>query len=70
MQYSALDIYLACKYMTEEMNQTVGNIQQLDFTKLIKQAVDEHPDCNTEEEFINMLHDKYVKLTPKLRIAK
>ena len=69
MQYSALDIYLICKYMTEEMNHTVGNIQQLDFSKLLKQAIDEHPDHNTEEEFINYLHTKYVKLTPNLRIV-
>ena len=68
MQYSALDIYLVCKYMTEEMNYTVGNIKRLDFDKLIKQAVDLHPDHDTGEKFINYLHTKYVKLIPQLRM--
>ena len=55
--------------MIEEMNRTVGSIKRLDFSKLLKQAIDEHPDHNTEEKFINFLHDKYVKLIPQLRIV-
>ena len=62
MQYSTLDIYLVCKYMTEEMDYTIGNIKRLDFDKLIKQAMDEHLDYDTEEKFINHLHTKYIQL--------